>query len=257
MSRTLKLLLAYDGTGFHGWQAQPNLRTVQAEMQAVVQRILRHPCAVVGASRTDSGVHARGQVAHLETTSVIPLQNFQRATACRLPSDLSLLRVEEAPDGFHAIRDARGKLYRYRIWNAVRRPVGFRAAPYCWHVWHPLELERMQAAAAILVGRHDFTSFANPHQTRESCVRTLRRLDLTRRYEEIWIDAEGEGFLYHQMRIMVGTLYEIGRGHWPVARAAEILAARDRAQAGPTAPAQGLCLQWVRYDASRAVTYGA
>jgi tRNA pseudouridine38-40 synthase len=247
MERNLKLTIAYDGTDFHGWQRQAGLRTTQAEIESAAQRVIRHPLEIVGASRTDAGVHARGQVAHLRSTAQIPATNLQRAIGHRLPDDVALVHVADVPLGFHATRHALSKLYRYRIHNDGRRPVEWLAARYAWHVWHPLDTDRMQAAAAALVGTHDFVAFATAGTPRRSSVRTLYRFQVCRHFHTVLIDAEGDGFLYNQVRNMVGTLVEIGRGHWPPERAAEILASRDRQQAGPTAPAHGLCLEWIRF----------
>lgn len=247
MERNLKLVLAYDGTDFHGWQRQAGVRTVQETLEDILRRVLRHPLNVAGASRTDAGVHARGQVAGVRTAATIPIRNLTHAVGDRLPHDLTLLHVREAPPGFHASRDACGKLYRYRVFNATRRPVELLAARYVWHVWFPLDLERMSAAASPLVGTHDFAAFASSGAPRQSTVRTVERVALRRRGDEVLFDVAGDGFLYNQVRNMVGTLVEVGRGHWPLERVAEILASGDRSQAGPTAPPQGLCLQWVRY----------
>jgi tRNA pseudouridine38-40 synthase len=251
MQRNLKLLIAYDGTDFHGWQAQPGMRTVQEELAKTLERVLRHPVTLAGASRTDAGVHARGQVASLRTEAAIPAANLQRAVSCRLPPDIALVRVAEAAPQFHATRSARGKLYRYALYNSERRPAEAMAARYAWHFWHALDLDAMRAAAAVLLGTHDFAGFANQGQPRETTIRTLRSIAIRRHYERVHIEVEGDSFLYNQVRIIVGTLIEIGRGHWPVERTAAILEARDRSLAGPTAPAHGLTLEWVRYDPPR------
>lgn len=249
MERNLRLILAYDGTAFHGWQRQDGVRTVQGDVEEVLRPILRHPLHVQGASRTDTGVHAHGQVATVRTTAEIPIENLARAVAHHLPPDVTLVHLAEAPLGFHPSRDARGKLYRYRIWNRRRRAVEQLQDRFCWHVWFPLDLDQVRAAAALLVGRHDFAGFASQGSPRETTVRTITRVEIQPRYEELVIDVAGDGFLYHQVRNIVGTLFEIGRGHWPVQRVSEILATGDRRLAGPTAPAHGLCLQWVRYTA--------
>ncbi len=249
MERNIKLELAYDGTDFHGWQAQPGYRTVQEEIERVARRVLNHPVQLIGASRTDAGVHARGQVANLVTTGSIPVGNIYRAIAHRVPEDIGVLSATEVGRDFHASRAAHGKQYRYRIYNATIRPVADLATRYTWHVWHPLDPDRMRAAAGTVVGTHDFSAFATTGSQRKTTVRTIRRIDIRREARELWIEVEGDGFLYNQVRNMVGTLVEIGRGHWPVERMPEILGSRNRQMAGPTAPPQGLCLQWVRYAA--------
>jgi tRNA pseudouridine38-40 synthase len=256
MERNLKLLLAYDGTDFHGWQRQAGVRTVQEDVETVLRRVLGHPLHLHGASRTDAGVHARGQVASVLTSSPIPIENLRRAIGCRLPPDVALLHAAVVPREFQASAAALGKLYRYRIFSAAGRPVETLAARYTWHVWYPLDLDRMRAAAAMLVGTHDFAAFASQGSPRYSTVRTVRRIGVRRCVDVVQLDVEGDGFLYNQVRNMVGTLVEIGRGHWPAEHAAEILASHDRRRAGPTAPPQGLCLQWVRYAAVRSVTDG-
>lgn len=247
MERKLKLVLAYDGTAFHGWQRSAGVRTVQAEVEATLQRILRHPLHVDGASRTDAGVHARGQVATVVTTAEIPVHNLYRAIGHHLPDDVALVHIEEVPAAFHPSRDALDKLYTYRMHNRVLRPVATQAGSYGWHVWYALDLGRMRAGAEALVGKHDFAAFASQGSPRASTVRTIRRLEVQRRGDDVMIHVVGDGFLYNQVRNMVGTLYEVGRGHWPAERVGEILASGERRNAGITAPAHGLCLRWIRY----------
>lgn len=248
MERNIRLVLAYDGTGFHGWQRQEGVRTVQADLEDVLRRVLRHPLHATGASRTDAGVHALGQVASVMTTTAIPVKNLARAIGHHLPRDVALLHTALADPAFHPSLDATSKLYRYRIYNAHTRPTQRLLEQHAWHVWYTLDIDVMRAAAAALVGTHDFAAFASQGSPRESTVRTLRRIQIDRRGFEVRIDVEGDGFLYHQVRNMVGTLIEIGRGRWKPARMAQILASRDRREAGQTAPPQGLCLRWVRYE---------
>jgi len=256
MERNLKLTIAYDGTDFHGWQRQPDVRTVQQVLQDVAKRVIRHPLEIVGASRTDAGVHALGQVAHLHTNASIPAKNLRRAIAHRLPGDVTLVQVAEVPLAFHATRQARTKLYRYRIHNDIRRPVEWHAARHAWHVWWPLDIERLRAGAALMEGKHDFVGFASAGCQRRTTVRTVHRVHVRRDFAGVLIDVEGDGFLYNQVRNMVGTLVEVGRGHWSPKRVAEILTSGDRRQAGPTAPAHGLCLQWIKYAPDRRLVDG-
>ncbi len=256
MDRNIKLVLAYDGTEFHGWQRQAGVRTVQAVVEDVLRHILRHPLHVDGASRTDAGVHARGQVARVVTAAPIPVENLRRAAGHHLPPDVALVHAELAAPDFHP-RAALGKLYRYRLFNAVRRPVEVLQGRYAWHVWYPLDLERMRAAAALLVGTHDFAAFASQGAPRQTTVRTVQRIGIRRCVDEVLIDVAGDGFLYNQVRNMVGTLFEVGRGHWPPERVSEILASRDRSHASITAPAHGLCLQWVCYGPAPEIRDGA
>ncbi|UCD29584.1 MAG: tRNA pseudouridine(38-40) synthase TruA [Planctomycetota bacterium] len=248
MQRNILLLLAYDGTDFHGWQKQPGFRTVQDVLEQAVRRVVRHQVIIMGSGRTDAGVHASGQVANFETTCEIPCKNICKAVGSRLPKDVSLYHVCEVSTGFRASMDAISKLYRYTIYNDSQRPVERQRQRYVYHFWHRLSLERMREAADYFLGEHDFAAFATQGHQRESTVRRVLRCEVYRYYDEIRIDVEGEGFLYNQVRNMVGTLIEIGRGRWEPTAIEEIMASRDRSNAGPMAPARGLCLQWVRYD---------
>jgi len=251
MQRNLGLLLAYDGSDFHGWQKQPGMRTVQEIVEQAIRRVVRHQVVVCGSGRTDAGVHASGQVANFETTCDIPCESLRKAIGSRLPKDISLFRVYQVPLGFRASADALSKLYRYTIYNHPNRPVERHRQRYVYHFWHQLQIGHMQAAAAQMVGEHDFAAFASKGSDRESTVRTILRCAVHRYYNEIYVDVEGTGFLYNQVRNMVGTLVEIGRGHWPPETVEAILACGNRSKAGPTAPARGLCLRWVRYDLTR------
>lgn len=242
------LVLAYDGTDFHGWQFQPELRTVQECLEQALRRSLRHRVNLLGCSRTDSGVHAAGYVANVYTPSEMREIAVLRSAGSRLPKDITLLHVREVPLTFHATRSSVSKLYRYRIHNAVARPCESMNQSKVYHVWNDLDIDLMRSGAAHWIGQHDFTSFASAGNDRQHNVRTIHRIEIFRVGEEVRIDIEGDGFLYKQVRNMVGTLCEFGRGHWPPEKAVQILAARDRTQAGPTAPARGLCLQWVKYD---------
>ncbi len=248
MMRNVKLVLAYDGADFHGWQNQPDLRTVQDCLEQAVRRVVRHQVVVVGAGRTDARVHAAGQVANFYTTSPAKTAALARAIGSRLPKDMTLIDAAEVPLNFHSTHSAVSKLYRYRIHNAPGRPCERQQQRFVYHFFKPLVVAPLRAAAAEWVGEHDFTAFASSGNVRMTNVRTVSRIEVYRVGWEIRIDVEGTGFLYNQVRNFVGTLLEFGRGHWPVERAREILVGRDRKQAGPTAPARGLCLQWVRYD---------
>jgi tRNA pseudouridine38-40 synthase len=248
MQRNIRFVLAYDGTEFHGWQRQPGQRTVQDSLEQAARRVARHQVLINGAGRTDAGVHAQGQVANFETTSSIPCDKLGKAMGSRLPKDISIRHVREVPLTFRSSRDAVSKLYRYRIHNHAQRPVEELTHRYVYHFWHPLDLSRMQAAARLMVGEKDFIAFASSGSARETTVRTVLGVQVYRHLQEIRVDVEGTGFLYNQVRNMVGTLIEIGRGHWAPEYVSEILASRDRSLAGPTAPARGLCMQWVRYD---------
>ncbi len=249
--RNIRLVLAYDGTEFHGWQRQPGQRTVQDVVEQAVRRVVRHQVRITGSGRTDSGVHAMGQVANFNTTCLMPCDNLRKAIGSRLPKDVSVSHTDEVPLGFRSTRDAESKLYRYRIYNSPHRPVEEHQQRFTYHFWHPLDVQRMHEGAQHLIGEHDFAAFASSGHGRESTVRSVLRFEVYRHYHTVVADVEGTGFLYNQVRNMVGTLIEVGRGHWPPELVAKILESRMRSMAGPTAPARGLCLQWVRYDLTR------
>ncbi len=249
MERNVRLLVCYDGTDFRGWQTQPGLRTVQGTLEEPLRRVLRHPFKLVASGRTDAGVHAVGQVANVVTACEIPDDRLRQAIGARLPPDVGVRAVDTVAMRFHATRSAVSKLYRYRIHNVSERPVAAFTQRYTHHFWVPLDVEAMREAARHFVGTMDFTSMTPASCERETMVRTVFRCDVVRHLHEIHVDVEGSGFLYNQVRNMVGTLIEVGRGHWAPERVPAILEARDRSQAGPTAPALGLCLQWVRYPA--------
>lgn len=245
--RRFRMVLAYDGAGFSGWQRQIGVRTVQQQVEHTIARIVWHHVCVTGASRTDAGVHARGQVAHFDTTCDIPEDRLRYVIGARLPEDIALIDLRSVAPTFHAIRDAVSKLYRYRIHTSGVNATRSLANRHAWHVWHPLDVNAMQDAAARLVGRHDFNGFAGRGSPRENTVRTIHDFEISPRYEELHLDVSGDGFLFKQVRNMVGTLVEIGRRHWHPDRIDEILAKRDRRLAGPTAPPEGLSLEWIRY----------
>lgn len=247
MLRNIYMLIAYDGTDFHGWQYQSGQRTVQGVLEETLRRVVRHEVDLVGCGRTDAGVHAAGHVNSFRTTCEVPDDRLRHAIGARLSTDLAILDARGVNPEFNARRSATSKLYRYLIYNATRRPVEQKAQRHTYHFWHPLDVDRMRDAAARFVGEMDFTAMTPKGAVRESMVRTVLRCDVERHLDEVRIDVEGTGFLYNQVRNMVGTLLEIGRGHWEPKSVSEILESRDRANAGPTAPALGLCLQWVRY----------
>ncbi|MGB2987706.1 MAG: tRNA pseudouridine(38-40) synthase TruA [Phycisphaerae bacterium] len=247
MRRTIYLLVAYDGTEFHGWQRQLGVRTVQEVLEQAVRRVVRHQVDLIGSGRTDTGVHAAGHVNSFVTTCELEPDRMRHAIGSRLPKDVSIAALREVHPDFGARRSAISKLYRYRIYNARGRPVEHQVHLYTYHFWQPLDVDRMRAAARHFLGERDFTAVAATGTERLSTVRTVLRCDVERHMDEIRIDIEGTGFLYKQVRRMVGTLVNVGRGQWEPDRVAEILESRDRTKAGPTTPARGLCMQWVRY----------
>jgi tRNA pseudouridine38-40 synthase len=245
--RNIKLVIAYNGAAYHGWQRQAiDVDTVQKRIEDVAVRVVGHPVTVIGASRTDSGVHAAGQVANFHTTNFsIPLVGLRRAMNSRLASDIAIRSAELVPDDFHASRLAVGKTYRYRIYVASPRPVELSKQVY--HYWRPLNVEWMQAGATRLLGEHDFRGFASSVEVRQSTVRTIKRCEASQADSEVIVSVEGDGFLYNMVRNIVGTLIEIGRGRWQPERIDNILASCDRRDAGPTAPPDGLSLICVHY----------
>ena len=247
MERNVYLLVAYDGTDFHGWQNQTGLRTVQNEVEQAIRRAVRHRVSITGSGRTDAGVHAAGHVSNFRTTCELPPDKLRHSIGSRLPSDVSIEGLRDVSPAFHATQCAISKLYRYRIFSATHHPVGRLAQRFTHHFWKPLDVERMKEGASYFIGKRDFSAMAASGGQRESMVRTVFRCEVERHYDEIRIDVEGDGFLYKQVRNMVGTLLNVGRGSWRAEHVAEVLTSRDRTKAGPTAPARGLCLQWLRY----------
>lgn len=241
-----KLTLEYDGGGFVGWQRQENGPSVQQAVEEAVRAFCGETVTVHGAGRTDAGVHALGQVAHLDIAKRVTADTVRDALNFHLkPAPIAVLRAEAVGEDFHARFSATGRAYLYRIVNR-RAPLTVDRGR-AWQVLPPLDAEAMQAAAELLIGRHDFTSFRAALCQAKSPVKTLDRLDVTRTGEEVRIAAHARSFLHHQVRNMVGSLKLVGEGKWAPARVAAALAARDRAAAGPTAPAEGLYLTEVRY----------
>jgi len=230
--RKLKLLLAYDGTEFAGWQTQKNSRTVQETLEQALRQLTGKRVPVTGAGRTDSGVHAEGQVAHAVVTSRLSLPEIQKALNAILPSDVVVRSVEIAPDRFHARYSAKSKWYRYQIWNDPVRPLSGRERMA--HLAERLDLPAMRRAARPLTGRRDFKRFASSGSSPvRSTVRTLR-LEITRKGPLVTLDFRANGFLYHMARRIAGFLIEIGKG-------------KPAPAIPPSAPAKGLCLISVRY----------
>ena len=253
------MTLAYRGTNYHGWQFQyanalykgptpkpgHGIPTIQETVKRALIEVLRHPVNLVGSSRTDSGVHAKGQLAHFDTDkTMIPFDDLRRAINHALPDDIIVRSIERAPhEQFDAIFWTLRKRYQYFIWHALDRPVFF--GDLCWHRWKPLDIDAMREAAARFVGTHDFCSFARPGHGRGT-TRTIHACDISYRPPRLVIGVEGSGFLWHQIRIMVGTLVEVGLGRFTPDEISAMLTAKDRRAAGSTAPPEGLYLQWVQ-----------
>src|SRR5262245_59878159 len=247
VARTLRLTLEYDGAEFEGWQIQPgDRRTVQGVLEVALARVTRERVRAVGSGRTDAGVHAEGQVASVRLETELDPDRLRRALNASLPDDVAVRGVAIARDGFDARRDATSKLYRYSLWNAPDRSPLRRRRALC--LQRPLDLARIRAAAAQLIGSHDFASFQAAGSQVQSSVRTLFRLDVTGAAGsavDLWF--EGSGFLRHMVRNLSGTLIEVGSGRRDPEGMAALMAARDRHLAGPTAPAHALTLVSVSY----------
>jgi len=241
-----RLTLEYDGAGFVGWQRQDNGPSVQQALEDAVFAFCGERVAATAAGRTDAGVHALGQVVHLDIARAVAVETVRDAVNYHLkPAPVAVLAVEAAPADFHARFSAVERAYLYRIVNR-RAPLAIDRGR-AWGVAAPLDDKAMQEAARVLVGRHDFTSFRAASCQAASPVKTLDALDVARAGDEIRIAARARSFLHHQVRNMVGTLKLVGEGKWSAADVAAALAARDRSAAGPTAPPGGLYLVAVRY----------
>lgn len=279
-----KLTIAYDGTNYAGWQIQPSEPTVQQMLEAAIEKVTGAHSSTLASGRTDAGVHALGQVVGFRTESKLPPEVLVRALNANLPNDIAVLHVAEAPEGFRPTHDAKRKRYRYVIHDGPVRNVFMRR--FVWHYnYGRLDVDAMRRAAAALVGKHDFSSFESSGAERVSSVRTVFDLSVERGRLEGWvvpgtiedksagqdvghsltyagqgragesdfvtIEIEADGFLYNMVRAIVGTLVQVGRGSQAESWPGEVLRAADRSAAGPTAPAQGLCLMWVDYGSHR------
>jgi tRNA pseudouridine38-40 synthase len=242
----IKLTLEYDGSAYAGWQRQPNRPTIQEAIETAVERVSGLKVPVIGAGRTDAGVHALGQVASFRAERNLPPRNWVRALNAHLPASITVLAAELMPDTFHARYSARGKLYEYRIFNRPERPTIDRL--YCWHVRRPLDDSRMNHAAARLIGEHDFSSFQTQPTDNDDPICRLKRLAVMREGHRLRIEAYANRFLKQMVRSIVGTLVEVGLGKHPPEAIESILDARDRSFAGKTAPPEGLFLVRVDYE---------
>jgi len=298
--RNIQLIINYDGGEYHGWQIQPGLKTIQGVLTEAIGNLIGCEVRVFGASRTDAGVSALGQVGLVEIDSPIPTENLAKAISDRLPDDIVVTEAAEVPQGFDLISAVKSKLYRYTIFTGRVRPV--LEIRHCWHLPGQLDTTAMSQAAKLLIGKKDFKSFASAADKRENTVRMIFRCDVCSscavrsfgsaqdknascekvkmdscfrrndntqyairdtqyairntqyairdtQYENDWlyIDVEGDGFLYNMVRNIVGSLIEVGQGRWRPEKIDQILEAKDRTAAGPLAPAAGLCLMWIKY----------
>ena len=249
--RNLKLVLAYDGSEFSGWQVQPDAATIQGTLASAIGRVTGEKVLPQGSGRTDAGVHALAQVATFATESPIPAQNLVKALNDILPPSIRVLEAAEAPPDFHARKSAHAKTYRYRMYRGAICPPSL--ARYVWHYPYPLDEDAMLSAAGLVIGEHDFTSFAavDSERGREdetiSNVRQVFASTWERASEELVYIVRGSGFLHHMVRNLVGTFVQVGKGSLKPEQITEILAACNRSAAGATAPASGLYLVRVDY----------
>ena len=246
--RTIRLLVEYDGTAYHGWQRQDGVPTIQQSVEEALARVLNGHVSIEGSSRTDAGVHAMGHASSFRTLRTVPCTGILRGTNSYLPDDIAVVACDEMPDEFHARFSATGKTYRYTIFNAdIRSPRRHRFSHF---EYRPLDADAMHTAAQLLVGTHDFFSVATLAKLKESTVRTITRAAVSRRAGDpamIDIEFDGDGFLYNQVRTMAGTLLEVGLGRRTTGSITPLLQARDRKLAGPNLPACGLTLMAVYY----------
>ncbi len=251
MSRTIVLFLEYDGTNYVGWQSQQNGPSIQDEVNRALSERTGIPVTVMGAGRTDSGVHALAQVCSFQAETTLPLSAFREGINVLLPPDIRVTGAADARPGFHALRSAESKVYLYRT---LERGVGSALEHYrAWKLTEPVDIDRMRTAAAALIGTHDFTSFAAA-DSEPNRIKTITKVEIARAQglaaPEIRFEVEGTGFLKQMVRTIVGSLIDVGRGHREPGWIGSVLDTRDRQAAGKTAPAWGLYLREVRYDPS-------
>lgn len=239
------LQIEYDGTNYCGWQIQPNGNTVQAEITKAIKKLTAEDVVLNGAGRTDSKVHAREQVANFHTLTHIPPEGIARGLNTLLPEDIVIIGAREMPLEFHARYSAIGKQYSYHIYHNKYRTALYRNHSY--HVSYPLQIDNMEKAAKMLIGRHDFKGFMTNKSSVKTTEREIYAIDFHKKQDSIWIVFRGNGFLYNMVRIIVGTLVEIGYGRKEVVDIQKPLILKDRTKAGHTAPPQGLYLDKVIY----------
>ncbi len=243
--RTILLIVEYEGTAYAGWQSQINGLAVQDVVESALTQILKEKVRIHSSGRTDAGVHARSMPAHFRTESNIPLSAFREGANCFLPNDVVIREVREMPENFHARYSAKGKWYRYTIYTGdMRSPLSSRTA---WHLRGSLDLDLLRSAAELLIGKHDFHVFRTSGCVAQTSIRDIYQVDITADCDLIYVDVKGSGFLRNMVRMMVGTLVEVGQGKRPAEDLQKLLLGEEGVICGPTAPAHGLCLQEVWY----------
>ncbi len=243
--RNVKLTIEYDGTNYCGWQKQNNEKTIQEEIEKAIYKAVGEVVEVIGSSRTDAGVHARGMVANFKTNATIPFDKFKYAINDKLPDDIAIIESEEVSEDFHARYDSKGKTYCYSIINRQQKPAIGRN--YVYHFKWDLDIEKMREACKYFIGKHDFKAFRSLGSSVKTTERTIKELYIESEGEKINIFITADGFLYNMVRIIVGTLLKVGRGKIPVEDIEKIILLGDRKKAGPCVPAQGLILEKVYY----------
>ncbi|MDP3790826.1 MAG: tRNA pseudouridine(38-40) synthase TruA [Candidatus Omnitrophota bacterium] len=243
--RNVRLSISYDGTRYAGWQFQKNAKSIQQVLESLLKKIMGHTVKLRGSGRTDSGVHARYQVANFRTNSKLPINKIKAALNSALPDDILVNSIEQVSSGFDAQRCAKSKHYRYTVTTS------HFVDPFIRHFVarfsYPLNISRMRRSAATLVGRHDFKAFQASGSKEKNTIRTIKNIKVERCGDLVYIDVCADGFLYNMVRTISGTLLEIGRGKLSESIVNEILKTKTRALVGPTAPAKGLCLMKVEY----------
>lgn len=244
--KNYKLIIQYDGTRYYGWQRQPDQLTIQGTLEKVLARMCGESVETFGAGRTDGGVHARGMVANVFMDTDKTPDEIRRYLNRNLPEDIAVCEVREASSGFHARYNAVGKTYCYTCYEGEKGPVFDRR--YYYAIEESPDLEKMLAAAEILKGNHNFQNFCTDYMMKKSTVRCVDRIDISRENGYLRFVFHGNGFLRNMVRIMVGTILEVGYGRMTIGEVKEAVTSREHCKAGPTAPAQGLCLMEVEYN---------
>lgn len=244
--RNLKITVQYDGTKYCGWQKQPNSPGIQGEIEYAIYEITKEKVNITGSGRTDAGVHALGQVANFKTNSNIPASRIPDALNAKLPKDISIIDCEEVDEDFHSRYSAKGKIYRYLIYNKPYRSPLYKDTSY--HIRYDLDIDKMRSEAKSLIGEHDFKGFMSSGSSVKDTVRTIYDISITEKEDLIVLEVEGNGFLYNMVRIISGTLVEVGLNNIEPEDIPKIIEAKNRQMAGKTLPPQGLFLMEVEYN---------
>lgn len=240
----IKLVIEYDGTNYVGWQQQKNGITIHGKLSKAIERVINEEVTLLGSGRTDAGTHAIGQVANFKTKSNIPVYNLVKAINAYLPKDIVVRSAKKVPEKFHSRYSAKSKIYCYTILNSnIRNAIGRN---YCLHYSTPLDIEKMQKASKVLMGKHDFSAFKSKSEVLSS-VRTIMKLEIKKKGKFLMFTVEADGFLYKMVRSIVGTLLEVGKGKMTITEFKKIVKSGTRANAGNTVAANGLCLLKVKY----------